>query len=339
MVSVSVVIPVYKVEAYLDGCVESVLAQAFKDFEIILVDDGSPDRCPRMCDEWAGKDARIHVVHKENGGLDSARKAGIAHCTGEVTVFLDSDDLLMPDALQPIADYMSQNPGIDLLQTGYRILFPDGRETDMCDFSKLFPQGEPIDGMEFLRNDCLDADTLWNAWSKAYRTAYLKKINMQPLEKYACEDVESLVTYCIYGCTIAYLDILLIAFRSQREGSITTGMSVPYMCGYNRSMARISGQLKNAAGKQIPEIRGYFAKMTLLNCQNALSLPPEQKREVLASLDRAIFTGAQSSDLTVQRAFRLTLAIGIGPALGVILRFKRVRDKARAVIAKLHKEH
>ena len=93
---ISVIIPVYKVEAYLTACVESVLAQTYQNVEIILVDDGSPDSCPRMCDEFAARDSRIRVIHKENGGLSSARNAGIDAAKGEYLAFLDSDDLWTP---------------------------------------------------------------------------------------------------------------------------------------------------------------------------------------------------------------------------------------------------
>lgn len=97
---VSVVIPVYKVEAYLARCVDSVLSQTLKDIQIILVDDGSPDNCPWMCDAYAEQDTRIQVVHKENGGLASARNAGITVATGKWLFFLDSDDWLEPDGLE-----------------------------------------------------------------------------------------------------------------------------------------------------------------------------------------------------------------------------------------------
>lgn len=93
---ISVIIPVYKVEDYLTACVESVLAQTYQNYEIILVDDGSPDNCPQMCDEFARQDSRIRVIHKENGGLSSARNAGIDVAKGEYLAFLDSDDLWTP---------------------------------------------------------------------------------------------------------------------------------------------------------------------------------------------------------------------------------------------------
>ncbi len=96
----SVIVPVYKVEKYLPACIESVLNQTFSDFELILVDDGSPDSCPDICDSFKEKDNRIKVVHKQNGGLASARRAGIKAAQGDYVFNLDSDDLILTDTLE-----------------------------------------------------------------------------------------------------------------------------------------------------------------------------------------------------------------------------------------------
>ena len=89
---ISIIVPVYNVEEYLDRCVESIVNQIYTNIEIILVDDGSPDNCPKMCDEWAEKDNRIKVIHKENGGVSSARNIGIDNADGDYISFVDSDD-------------------------------------------------------------------------------------------------------------------------------------------------------------------------------------------------------------------------------------------------------
>ncbi len=99
MARISIIVPVYNVERYLNRCIDSILNQTFSDFELILVDDGSPDSCPCICDEYAKKDSRIKVIHKENGGLSSARNAGLDIAKGEWVTFIDSDDWIHKDCL------------------------------------------------------------------------------------------------------------------------------------------------------------------------------------------------------------------------------------------------
>lgn len=101
---ISIIVPVYKVEPYLRRCVDSILAQTYTDFELILVDDGSPDNCGAICDEYAAKDSRIRVIHQENGGLSAARNAGLDVAAGEYITFVDSDDLLLDTYLEMLFD-------------------------------------------------------------------------------------------------------------------------------------------------------------------------------------------------------------------------------------------
>lgn len=122
---ISVLIPVYNVENYLQRCIDSVLAQDFQDWEMILVDDGSPDRCPEICDEAAKKDNRVTVVHKENGGLPSARLAAFERAKGEYLVFLDSDDWLLEGALTTLYEAVMSDGGWDIVKT--RVLRIDDR--------------------------------------------------------------------------------------------------------------------------------------------------------------------------------------------------------------------
>ena len=97
---VSVVIPIYNVQDYLNDCIKSIVNQTYQHLEIILVDDGSPDSCPMICDDWKNKDDRIVVIHKENGGLSDARNAGLRNATGEYVLYVDSDDYLEHDAIE-----------------------------------------------------------------------------------------------------------------------------------------------------------------------------------------------------------------------------------------------
>lgn len=122
---ISIVVPVYKVEAYLDRCVQSIVDQTYRNLEIILVDDGSPDNCPAMCDAWAAKDSRIRVIHKENGGLSDARNAGMASARCKYIGFVDSDDYIAPEMYQLLYNRMATDDS-DIAACGVKMVFEDG---------------------------------------------------------------------------------------------------------------------------------------------------------------------------------------------------------------------
>ncbi|SEA08261.1 Glycosyltransferase involved in cell wall bisynthesis [Eubacterium aggregans] len=112
---ISIIIPIYNVEAYLPRCIKSVINQTYRDLEILLIDDGSPDKCPQICDIYAQKDDRIRVIHKVNGGLSDARNCGINHATGEYLFFLDSDDWLHPNTIEDLYQLLiKQNADISV---------------------------------------------------------------------------------------------------------------------------------------------------------------------------------------------------------------------------------
>ena len=147
----SIVIPVYRVEGTLDRCVESVLIQDVDDMEVILVDYGSPDSCPQMCDQWAVRDNRIQVIHKENGGLSDARNAGIDIAQGDMITFVDSDDWLEENTLAPLLAMMGD---ADILEYSihHRLTLHDCTYTDINDYW--------LSGQAYLHT---------YAWNKIYR--------------------------------------------------------------------------------------------------------------------------------------------------------------------------
>lgn len=126
MPKVSVIVPVYGVEACLDKCVESILHQTFSDWELILVDDGSPDRSGALCDEWAERDSRIKVFHKENGGVSSARNLGIEKAEGTWITFVDADDAIRAETLEKCASYFDK---ADVIRFSMKFVYSeDGKE-------------------------------------------------------------------------------------------------------------------------------------------------------------------------------------------------------------------
>ena len=133
---ISVIVPVYKAEAYLHRCVDSLLAQTFTDFEILLIDDGSPDRSGEICDEYARKDSRVRVWHKENGGVSSARNVGLDNARGEYICFVDSDDWVESNYLKILYDDISMT-NVDLVVHGFRRFTSEGKEIGCESYSDL----------------------------------------------------------------------------------------------------------------------------------------------------------------------------------------------------------
>ena len=121
---ISVIVPIYKVELYLDRCIGSIVNQSYNNLEIILVDDGSPDKCPLMCDEWAKIDSRIKVIHKDNGGLSDARNAGLKIASGDYIGFVDSDDYIREDMYELLLYDMIKNSS-DISACGVECFFDD----------------------------------------------------------------------------------------------------------------------------------------------------------------------------------------------------------------------
>ena len=118
MCRISFVVPVYKVEEFLDECITSIIGQNFGDFEVVLVDDGSPDNCPEICDKWAQKDARIRVIHKQNGGLSDARNVGLTAAKGDYVWFVDSDDYIKSNCVNALLT-QAEKDNLDLLKFYY----------------------------------------------------------------------------------------------------------------------------------------------------------------------------------------------------------------------------
>lgn len=164
----SIIVPIYNVEAYLDKCVSSIRNQTLSDLEIILVDDGSPDRCPQMCDDYSVVDSRIHVVHKVNGGLSDARNAGLEVAHGEYVLFVDSDDYIAPDTCERFSEWTKK--GIDIL-IGDAIL-----EGGFVNIGHIAPSDEVYSGQQYLLKSFQEQkDAPMAVWLNAYRRAFLEE--------------------------------------------------------------------------------------------------------------------------------------------------------------------
>ena len=167
----SIIIPVYKSEATLAQCVDSVLKEAPADSEVILVDDGSPDNCPQMCDKYATKDSRIRVIHKENAGASVARNTGLNEATGEYVFFLDSDDYLTEGYFDKLLYYKA-----DLVLGNFIAFYNDGTPDFSLDVSSAYKE---YDLSRFLSDFHIFFPTLFNfPWGKIYKREIILKNNI-----------------------------------------------------------------------------------------------------------------------------------------------------------------
>lgn len=161
---ISIIVPVYGVEEYLNQCLESVVNQTYTNLEIILVDDGSKDNCPAMCDDWANKDSRIKVVHKENGGLSSARNAGLDIFTGEYVAFVDSDDWVDEKYCEILYKNLIDN-NVDISVIGVWKAYEDRNE----DTTKFFKE-RTISGEQALHDFLyMSPDLAGGTWDKLFK--------------------------------------------------------------------------------------------------------------------------------------------------------------------------
>ena len=159
---ISIIVPVYDVERYLQKCIDSILAQTFTDFELILVDDGSPDNCPALCDAAAAKDARIRVLHQKNGGLSAARNAGLDVARGEWIGFVDSDDYISPEMYEILYKAV-QSTGADLALCDYVKVDETGA---LCTQTHVAVPQKSLTGRELLQKAYWT--TVQIAWNKLY---------------------------------------------------------------------------------------------------------------------------------------------------------------------------
>lgn len=228
-VKVSVIVPVYKAEAYLEQCVHSVFEQSYPNLEIILVDDGSPDRCPAMCDKFAVQDSRVKVIHKENGGLSSAREAGIRSASGDYIMIVDSDDWIDRDTVSACTERALQDDA-DCVMFGYvREYEGNGFHTPLfeTDFSYGVADSEehvhrrivgPL-GAELAIPQRIDS--LSSVCMKLYRADIARRGKIISERVVGSSEDTVFNLYALDGCRISYLNQCFYHYRKTNAGSLT----------------------------------------------------------------------------------------------------------------------
>ncbi len=208
MNKVSIIVPVYKAEKYLHRCIDSILAQTFTDWECILVDDGSPDGSGAICDEYAAKDARIRVIHKENGGVSSARNMAMGIITGKWLTFVDSDDCLYNNALQRWIG-VAENNNLDLTQ---------------CHFNREFTAGQVVNYETEVLSAIEYADSenyLTCVWGTLFKTSIIQEHSLRFNEKIRLgEDQIFLLNYMQYCSRIQRIGDVLYFYRDNDQSAV-----------------------------------------------------------------------------------------------------------------------
>lgn len=239
---ISVIVPVYKVERYLDKCISSIVNQTYRDLEIILVDDGSPDNCPAMCDAWAEKDSRITVIHQPNGGAGSARNTGMAAVHGGWFAFVDSDDYIAPRMIEAMAVRITED--VDLIECAM---------AETAD--EAFPFAEHTDGAVTVMNAeqamaAHIADTIFRQTppNKLYRTSAAAGI-LFPIGTLIDDEFW---TYRVIGNarTLIHIPDVLYAYRQHDSSAIHRSFS----------LARL--QVLDARAERAQYIRERFPALT-----------------------------------------------------------------------------
>lgn len=232
MTKVSIILPIYNVEKYLDRCMVTLLNQTLKDIEIIMVDDGSPDGCPQMCDKYAKHDTRIKVVHKKNAGLGYARNSGLEMATGEYVAFVDSDDFVdvrMYETLYKVAEKKNS----DVVYCGFIKEFAQGAFESVSECSEYteytgnqvkqlipdFIASPPYEQSEY-RHDM-------SVWHSIYRRDIIQKNNIKFISErdYASEDIPFQIDFLSHSQKVGFIPDLLYTY-CYNNGSLTKKVSI-----------------------------------------------------------------------------------------------------------------
>lgn len=213
MPELSIIVPVYKVEKYIHQCIDSILNQSFENFEIILVDDGSPDQSGAICDEYAKRDIRVKVIHQENAGLSAARNTGLKHAQGKYVAFVDSDDYIAPNMYELLLNKLREY-GADMIKCGYHE-FIDKEITYTRKFASSFVYDNTFSKEELLKFSMMDVmyTVVWNA---VYTKVLADKISYP--EGLINEDNYASPMYLLEAEKVVVISEPLYYYRQNPEG-------------------------------------------------------------------------------------------------------------------------
>lgn len=279
----SIIVPIYKVEKYLKECIESVINQKFNDYELVLVDDGSPDNSGKICDEYKNKYPNITAIHKKNGGLSDARNCGLEYAKGKYIIFLDGDDTLYDDCLKKIACILDKEE-IDLLSCDFNIYGNEQKNIN------------PIVKKVGLINEYFDfsQEIPWAAWRNVYNKRIIDKYDIKFIKGLiGAEDCEFFIKFFDKAIEKKYTNINIVNYRINREDSITNNISYNAIIGQLETFSKYFYQYYEDDNK---EIYGLFSKKYLNTITTIYNIhEKEQIKEIYDNIkkNRMIFKYAK----------------------------------------------
>lgn len=312
----SIVIPVYQTKEYLDECVQSVLAQTFTDFEIILVDDGSPDCCGAMCDAWAEQESRVRVIHQANGGLSAARNTGIRCAAGDYVMFLDSDDWWADaSVLQKIAAHLDRT-GADVLSFNYCKSYNGNLEP--LYFSERLASSQVAENLAgMMRFD----RWVTGACNKALRRRLLTENDLYFRTGITSEDIDWTLRLALHGEKFAFANVCVFIYR-QIASSISHSVSpakIECLCSNVQACVRL---LEEAEPEKAEIMKPFVAYQYGTLLHNVAMLPASQRsRELMDSVKNMKWL-LNCSDNSKVRLLRLSGRLGL-PVTFVMLRLRQ----------------
>lgn len=303
----SVIVPIYNIEKYLCRCIDSVLAQTFGDYELILVDDGSPDNCPAICDEYAKKDARIKVIHKENGGLVSARQAGIKEAVGDYVFHLDGDDAICDDALESAYQIISEmHP--DIVSFSYRryINGEIGEVVDDLVEEGLYNKSE-IEGRIYpkLLSDESMKNLFYFLWGKAIKRELATKHQLKVNRAISLGEDLSCSVPCYLEANTVYMSRKVVYLYTIRNDSLTTNFKTS-------QITQIADVIIGLRALDMNKPQGFEAQISRYSCFMCFAILAaaaegahfkslgEIKRLILNSLHKDEIKKAYFSNITIK---------------------------------------
>lgn len=246
---VSVIVPVYNVEKYLDRCIESVKQQTYSNLQIILVDDGAKDKSGAMCDIWKEKDSRITAIHQKNGGLSNARNTGIKRATGEYLVFVDSDDIIAPNMIEQLVELLEKEDA-DISICGVEHIFNENNirfEQNQAEVT-LYDRESAIAEMWYQKS------FLPSAWGKAYKKELFENLGFT--EGILFEDIDVMHELFWRSNRIAYKNVPLYGYV-HRENSITTAKFSKRDCDILQISEKLLRFSEEKAASLVPAAESY----------------------------------------------------------------------------------